>query len=106
MKGRTRREGDILAGRRPRARRTKVRRAAVLAVARNKETTLVPDLIARLEDEVSGVPPPARAALAEVTERDFGPAADASRAEVEQAVADWKAWWKRQADEAGDRAAP
>jgi hypothetical protein len=40
-----------------------------------------------------------------VTEHDFGPAADAGRAEVEQAVADWKAWWKRQAAEAGDQAA-
>jgi hypothetical protein len=38
----------------------------------------------------------AHAALKSLTNQDFGPDLDATRAEREKAVAAWKAWWDKQ----------
>lgn len=70
-----------------------VRRAAALATAMIEEVSLVPDLIRLLDDPQAGVPPAAHAALKDLTHKDFGPPARASRDEREKAQRDWKAWW-------------
>jgi HEAT repeat protein len=94
---------ERLARLQPEALRTKlrdddaeIRRAAVLAVAQKKERDLVPDLIARLEDDTPLLSQVTRGALKTLTERDFGPAADAAPDELAAAVDDWSAWWKKE----------
>jgi hypothetical protein len=72
-----------------------IRRAAALAVAMKEDTTHIPRLIELLEDPEPPVTRAAHAALKSLTSQDFGPAADATRAEQARAIAAWKAWWAR-----------
>jgi ribosome-binding factor A len=72
-----------------------VRRAAALACAMREEKQHVARLIELLDDPEPPVARAAYAALKSLTGRDFGPAADASRAEVKKAAAAWKAWWAK-----------
>jgi hypothetical protein len=72
-----------------------IRRAAALACARKKSRAHIPDLIALLEDSELPVALAAHQALKDLTGQDFGPEADATRAERKEAVAQWKAWWKK-----------
>jgi hypothetical protein len=73
-----------------------VRRAAALACCMKDDRGQIPRLIALLEDGETPVARAAHAALKGLTKEDFGPAADASGAEVARAVAAWKDWWSRQ----------
>jgi HEAT repeat protein len=73
-----------------------VRRAAALACAMKEEKSLVPDVIPLLEDPEPPVARAAHVALKELTRQDFGPEADASRADRAKSVARWKAWWEKQ----------
>jgi hypothetical protein len=73
-----------------------VRRAAALAAAMKDDRTHVPRLIEMLDDPEPPVARAAYAALRSLTGQDFGPAADASRADKAKAMAAWKGWWARQ----------
>jgi hypothetical protein len=70
-----------------------------LACARKKTKSLVPQLIALLDDAETAVAGAAQQALKELSGKDFGPTEDATRAERKAAIAQWKAWWKNQARE-------
>jgi hypothetical protein len=72
-----------------------VRRAAALAVAMKDDKTNVGRLIELLEDPEPPVTRAAYAALKSLTNQDFGPDAEASRADVVRAVAAWKDWWSK-----------
>ncbi len=72
-----------------------VRRAAALACAMKEEKEHIPRLIELLEDPEPPVARAAYAALKSLTNQDFGPAAEASRAEVKKAAAAWTAWWNK-----------
>jgi hypothetical protein len=72
---------------------TEVRRAAALACAMKEEKEHAPRLIELLEDPEPEVVHAAHAALKSLSNQDFGPARDATRAEVAAAVAAWKVWW-------------
>jgi hypothetical protein len=73
-----------------------IRRAAALACAVKDDRNYVPDLITLLEDSETSVVLAAKAALKSLTDQDFGPAANAGRAERAQAIAAWKSWWDKQ----------
>jgi hypothetical protein len=73
-----------------------VRRAAAVASYMREERSLVPDLIALVEDKDPVVARAAQAALKELTKQDFGPAPGATTTERAKAVAAWKAWWQKQ----------
>jgi hypothetical protein len=75
-----------------------VRRAAALAVAMKEEKPLVPRLIELLDDPEAPVARAAHAALKSLSNQDFGPGAEATRAERAQAIAAWKDWWAKQGD--------
>jgi hypothetical protein len=75
-----------------------VRRAAALAVAMKEEKPLVPRLIEMLDDPEPPVARAAHAALKSLSGQDFGPGAEASRAERAQAVSSWKEWWAKQGE--------
>ena len=70
------------------------RRAAVLASAEKGLRHHIPAIIERLSDSEPSVARAAHAALKALSEKDFGPAADATPAEAARAVAAWKAWWR------------
>ncbi|VTS06072.1 hypothetical protein [Tuwongella immobilis] len=73
-----------------------LRRAATLAAAIRGESKLIPDLIARLDDEVATVSRSAYAALKSLTNEDFGPKTNATVTERAAASAAWRRWWKQQ----------
>jgi hypothetical protein len=73
-----------------------VRRAAALACAMKDDKTHLRRLIELLEDKESAVARAAYAALKSLSGRDFGPSANASPAEVRQAVSAWRDWWSKQ----------
>ena len=73
-----------------------IRRAAALACAMKEEKKLIPNLIQLLEDAEPPVVRAAHVALKALTGQDFGPEADASRAERATAIAAWKSWWIKQ----------
>jgi hypothetical protein len=73
-----------------------IRRAAALACAMKESKALIPNLILLLRDPESRVVLAAHAALKELTGRDFGPSADASHEDRDQAVLKWQRWWNRQ----------
>jgi hypothetical protein len=75
-----------------------VRRAAALAAAMKDEKAHVPRLIELLQDPEGDVARAAHAALKSLTNQDFGPARDASRADVARAATAWKDWWGRTGD--------
>ena len=70
-----------------------VRRAAALAVAMKEDKTHVGRLIELLDDKETTVSRAAHAALKSLSNKDFGPAADASRQDRKQAMAAWRTWW-------------
>ncbi|HEV3081049.1 MAG TPA: prenyltransferase/squalene oxidase repeat-containing protein [Gemmataceae bacterium] len=72
-----------------------IRRAAALACAMKEDKDYVPDLIKLLEDPEPPVARAAHAALKNLTKQDFGPDADASRAERAQAIERWNDWWSK-----------
>jgi hypothetical protein len=72
-----------------------IRRAAALACATKEDKSFVPDLIGLLRDPEPIVVRAAHAALKALTSQDFGPAADASKAQRERAIAGWQDWWKK-----------
>jgi len=73
-----------------------IRRAAALASAMKVEKKLIPNLIRLLEDPEPPVVRAAHVALKALTDQDFGPVPDASRAESTKAVLAWKSWWTKQ----------
>jgi hypothetical protein len=74
-----------------------MRRAAALACAMKEEKSTIPDLIRLLEDPEEGVVRAAHAALKALSGGvDFGPAAQAGRAERLTAANAWKEWWRKQ----------
>jgi hypothetical protein len=73
-----------------------IRRAAALAIGQKESKTLVPNLIALLRDHEMSVVRASHASLKALTEKDFGPAAKATREERDQAVLKWTAWWSKQ----------
>jgi hypothetical protein len=73
-----------------------LRRAAALAVAMREERTLIPDLITALEDPNELVSRAAKAALKDISGKDFGPAPGASPEDRAKAIAAWKEWVKSQ----------
>jgi hypothetical protein len=75
-----------------------VRRAAALAVAMKEDRTNVPGLIQLLQDAEPPVAHAAHAALKALSNQDFGPGPEASRADVNQAVAAWKNWFSKNGD--------
>jgi hypothetical protein len=75
-----------------------VRRAAALAVAQKDSKALAPDLIRLLSDPEPLVQRAAYVALKEVSGKDFGPRPGAGREERSRAIADWLAWWKKEAE--------
>jgi hypothetical protein len=76
-----------------------IRRAAAAACAAKKAKSLTPNLIALLVDPELPVAEAAHRSLKELTAKDFGPEADATRTERQEAVKKWKAWWKSQQQE-------
>lgn len=71
-----------------------VRRAAALACAMRELRDMVPELIKLLEDKDAIVPPAARAALRELSGKDFGPSPSATARERAEALGRWREWWK------------
>jgi len=71
-----------------------VRRAAALALAMKEDRAHVGRLIELLDDRETTVTRAAHAALRSLSNEDFGPGADATRDERNQAMAAWRAWWK------------
>lgn len=76
-----------------------VRRAAVLAVAARDARALTPDVIRLLGDRDPLVQRAARAALKELSGKDFGPEADDTPARRRAAVAAWQRWWQQSSRE-------
>jgi hypothetical protein len=72
-----------------------IRRAAALACAMKDDKSHVPDLIPLLEDREPIVGRAAHAALTNLTGKDFGPEANASRQETARAMAAWRVWWDK-----------
>ena len=75
-----------------------LRRAAALACAMKEDKAHLAKIADLLLDQEPTVQKAALAALKSLTNQDFGPAADASRADREKAVADWKTWVDKQRD--------
>jgi hypothetical protein len=71
------------------------RRAAILASAEKDLREHIPIIISKLSDPEPGVARAAHAALKALTEKDFGPAANATPAETDKAIAAWKGWWRK-----------
>jgi HEAT repeat protein len=78
-----------------------IRLHAIAQVAARRETSQVPALIERLDDEDPAVRLQAAAALREITGHDTGYEAYFSPAERQRHVGLWRAWWA-----ARSRAAP
>ena len=72
-----------------------IRRAAALACAMKEDKTHLAKLVELLNDKEKTVTRAAYAALKSLTGQDFGPTADADRAEQAKAVAAWKSWVKK-----------
>ncbi len=69
-----------------------VRRAAAIACAMKEDKAHLATIVNLLNDVETPVQRAAYAALKALTQQDFGPAANATKAEHAKAVADWKAW--------------
>jgi hypothetical protein len=72
-----------------------VRRAALLALAMRESTAHVPRMIELLRDPEPSVERAAHAALKSLSGLELGPRLSPTEAEREQAVAEWKDWWRR-----------
>jgi hypothetical protein len=73
---------------------SELRRAAALASAMKEEKSLIPRLIALLEDKEPTVVRASHAALKDLTKEDYGPA-ETTAPEISRAVTAWKAWWAK-----------
>jgi hypothetical protein len=73
-----------------------IRQCAALACIMKEDRDRVPDLIPLLLDSDPAVARAAHFALRKLTDRDFGPPAQATDNQRTKAIADWKAWWQRQ----------
>jgi hypothetical protein len=73
-----------------------LRRGAVLACGMKDDTDHVVDLIERITDSSDLVVRATRASLKSLTNKDFGPPANASEEAKEQAKSDWQKWFKEQ----------
>jgi hypothetical protein len=73
-----------------------IRRAAALACAMKESKEHIPQLIELLRDPENTVVRATVAALKDLTGQNFGPGPDATRAERDEAIAAWQAWWKKQ----------
>jgi hypothetical protein len=73
-----------------------LRRAAALACAMKEDKGYIEVLIPLLEDEEKTVTQAARAALKELSGKDFGPSASASRTERREAAGKWRDWWRKE----------
>ncbi|MHB1422898.1 MAG: HEAT repeat domain-containing protein [Gemmataceae bacterium] len=71
-----------------------VRCAAALACGRKNSKEVMPDLLQLLDDPEMDVIQTARAALTELSGKDFGPKSDADRRGRAEAAAAWRKWWK------------
>lgn len=74
--------------------KAQVRMSAARVVA-SKMPTLAGDLIDLLTDKDAGVRDTAHAALVKVGRRDYGPPANATDEQREQAQEKWRKWWDR-----------
>jgi hypothetical protein len=73
-----------------------IRRAAALSCIKRKDTSLVPDLIALLDDPEPLVATAAHSVLKSLAGKDFGPKPGSDRVTRSQAVDAWKDWWSKQ----------
>jgi hypothetical protein len=73
-----------------------LRRAAAVAAAMKEDKSLVPDLIAALDDREAWVVRAAGVALNRLTGQDFGPPPNATPEQRAKSVAAWKEWWSKQ----------
>ena len=73
-----------------------IRRGAASAIAQKDSKSLVPQIIPLLRDPDAGVAEAAHMALRDLTGKDFGPKADVSREEREEAIRKWLDWWNKQ----------
>jgi hypothetical protein len=78
---------------------SELRRAAALACAVKESKELIPDLIRLLNDPEPTVDRAAYAALKDLSGKDFGPPARATRAERARAISAWQAWWRKETRE-------
>jgi HEAT repeat protein len=73
-----------------------VRRAAALACAMKEGKSLIPDLIALLDDPERPVALAAKTALKSLTGENFGPVVGVALVDRTRAIGDWKEWWRKQ----------
>jgi hypothetical protein len=78
-----------------------VRRAAVHGLALRESKSYVPRMIDLLRDPQPAVVRAACGALKHLSGQDFGPPLNATEADVEKAVADWRDWWHEAAANRG-----
>jgi hypothetical protein len=76
-----------------------IRRAAALACAVKEDKKFIPALIRLLDDKEAVVERAAHAALKSLTDKDFGPRANATEEERKAAIKKWRAWWVNQNDD-------
>jgi hypothetical protein len=74
-----------------------LRIAAAYACANKDSKMHIPQLIEMLRDKDPVVADAVHTALKRWTEKDFGPAANATAEERDKAIAAWQEWWKKQA---------
>jgi hypothetical protein len=75
---------------------TEIRRAAASACAMKDAKPLIPNLIKALNDPQTLVVQAAHAALKDLSGQDFGPPANATRAERARAIVAWEVWLSKQ----------
>ena len=73
-----------------------IRVAAALACDLKESKAHIPQLIEMLRDKESVVERAPHQALTDLSKQDFGPAASATAAERDKAIAAWQEWWKKQ----------
>lgn len=74
-----------------------IRRAAALGCYLKDSREHIPQLIELLRDKDAGVRQDVLTALKKFSKQNFGPAANATDAERDKAIAAWQEWWKKQA---------
>lgn len=72
-----------------------LRRAAAVAAAMKDDKSLIPDLIAALDDREPWVVRAAGVALSRLTGQDFGPPPNATPEQRSKSIAAWKDWWAK-----------
>jgi hypothetical protein len=74
-----------------------IRRAAASACGRKRDVNLTPRLIPLISDADAEVAATAYASLKALTDRDFGPPADADASQRAEAERAWQEWWNHRA---------